>query len=149
MRHQKKDLLQFRFDPQENHMVSDAKLNLFVHSEKWLKRNEPNVLKQLNGIRNIDISIFRVSVRTSQNKNMDGKLFQQLVYKIDNVTLPSDEKDSDGRYIQFDISQTVQEWFQNPQSNHGMYIRVNASGTNTSLNKIASIDLNSGEIVSI
>jgi hypothetical protein len=151
VRHQKKDLLHFRLEPQENQMVSEAKLNLFVHNEKWLKHNEPSIFKQLNGARNIDISIYRLSARVSQNKNMDGKMFQQLIYKIENVTLDSGSEDgeNDGRYIQTDLTQTVQDWLHNPQSNHGIHIRVNASGTNSPVSKIVSVDLNNGEIVSI
>lgn len=134
-KHHRFEFLNFTFEPQDNYVVSDAKLNLFLRSEKWLCHNDSETCGKLAGKRVVDIEVRMLTT----NKPL-------LANEVFNVTLP----EGNGRYLKIDLRKTVLRWFQFPFTNRGIAVKVYLAGTKIPIQKIAVIDMdtNSREFVS-
>lgn len=96
--------------------MSRAILYVYVHGENWLKKTEPTV----QGNRNYSISINRVVLR---NPNQPENILLRQEYE-NKLQVPQ----TDDEIVKIDVTQMVADWFQSPQNNHGMIIKLDQLG---------------------
>lgn len=118
-----------------NNVVSQAILNIFVHSKKHLR-----TMDQLpKNVRLIDIEIAKV---------LQGSQHKMIFETFRNISLP--DGGNDGEFVQLNITQMVAEWFSSHETSHGMAIKIIASKSGATLpHKIVSLDADNFTTVSV
>lgn len=118
-----------------NNVVSQAILNVFVHSKKHLRSTDLQLPKNL---RLIDIEIAKV---------LQGSQHKMIFETFRNISLP--DGGNDGEFVQLNITQMVGEWFSSHETSHGMAIKIIASKSGATLpHKIVSLDADNFTTVS-
>lgn len=97
-------------------MVSRAILYVYVHGENWIKENEPTMCSN----RNFSISVNRVVLR---NPKQPENILLRQEYE-NKIKIPQ----GDDEIIKIDVTKMVSDWFQSPQNNHGMIIKLDPFG---------------------
>jgi hypothetical protein len=110
-----------------NNVVSQAFLNVFVHSKRYLRSTDMQLPKNL---RFIDIEIGKVLQGSQHKKNFET---------FRNLSVP--DGGNDGDFVQLNVTQMVAEWFLSEETSHGMVIKITASKSGAPLpHKIVSLD---------
>lgn len=116
-------------------MVSRAILYIYVHGQNWIQKNEP--IMQTN--RNFTISINRVVLR---NPIQPDNILLRQEYE-NKLQIPQ----TDDEIIKIDVTKMVADWFQSPQNNHGMIIKLDQIGKK--LVTLANTDRDKNDHVSL
>lgn len=110
-----------------NNVVSQAFLNIFVHSKRYLRSSDMQLPKNL---RFVDIEIGKVLQGSQHKKNFET---------FRNLSVP--DGGNDGDFVQLNVTQMVAEWFLSEETLHGMVIKITASKSGALLtHKIVSLE---------
>lgn len=96
--------------------MSRAILYIYAHGEDWLRKTEPTVQTH----RNYTVSIHRVVLR---NPNQPENILLRQEYE-NKLQVPL----TDDAVVKIDVTKMVADWFQSPQNNHGMIIKLDQLG---------------------
>lgn len=88
--------------------VSKATLYIFIHSETWLKQHDSENKYE----KKFNLTVHQIRRNT--------KIYHQLV-NYREAYVPEHK----GHYITIDVSKLVDNWYQDPQSNYGLLLKVN------------------------
>ena len=128
-------MFQFTESQETNNIVSQAVLNVFVHSKKYLRSSDLQLPKNL---RFIDIEIAKV---------LQGSQHKMIFETFHNISVP--DGGNDGDFVQLNITQMVAEWFSSHETSHGMAVKIIASKSGATLpHKIVSLDAGNFSTVS-
>lgn len=118
VRHNRKvsEILKFRLNNLQYTMVSRAILYIYVHGENWIRKNDPTIPTN----RSFSISVNRIVLR---NPNQPENILLRKEYE-NKLQIPQ----GDDEIIKIDVTQMVSDWFQAPQNNHGMIIKLDQYG---------------------
>lgn len=135
-RHKSHLVYQFTESQEMNNVVSQATLNIFVYSRKYLRSSDLQLPKNF---RLIDIEVAKV---------LQGSQHKMIFETFRNISIP-DGGGSDGDYVQLNITDLVSEWFSSRETSHGLSVKIIASRTGAALpHKIVSLDAENFSTVS-
>ncbi|CRL08163.1 CLUMA_CG020966, isoform A [Clunio marinus] len=126
-RHKSHLIFQFTESQELNNAVIYATLNLFIHSETYLKSNNIHVPQ---GIQFLDIEVANI---------LQGLQHKKIYNTYQNISIP--KGDTNGAFIQLNITNLVSEWFLSQKTTHGIALKIMFSKTGLVLpHKVISLD---------
>ncbi|XP_055689978.1 growth/differentiation factor 8 [Lutzomyia longipalpis] len=117
MRHGRRqpDILNFHISPLSHASVHRATLSIFVRGETWLRRHVNHDLPSLSH-RPLNITVHRVVRSQIQPSDM--------VHLRDDASTLVNLDPGAGATITIDVTGLVTDWYNNPQTNYGLFLRT-------------------------
>lgn len=135
-RHKSHMIFQFTESQEMNNIVSQATLNLFLHSRKYL-RSLPDLQIPKN-LRCLDIEIARI---------LQGSQHKLIFETFHNISVP--DGGNDGDYVQLNITDLVAEWFSSHETSHSLSVKIIECKSGATMpHKIIGLDVESFTTVS-
>ncbi|XP_055714549.1 growth/differentiation factor 8 [Phlebotomus papatasi] len=118
MRHGRRqpDILHFHISPMTHTTVQRAVLHVYVHGEVWLKRHVNHDLTSLQHRPNITVTAHRiVRSQIQPSDTLHSRAEGATVVNLDAGL---------GSTISIDVTQLVIDWYNNPQTNYGLFLKM-------------------------
>lgn len=135
-RHKSHMIFQFTESQEMNNIVSQATLNLFLHSRKYLRSLTDSQIPK--NLRCVDIEIARI---------LQGSQHKLIFETFRNISVPDDGNDGD--YVQLNVTDLVAEWFSSQETSHSLSVKIIECKSGTTMpHKIVGLDVESFATVS-